>query len=751
MMADSQAFQRRMIGFLWLVLLVSPLRSLAEVSSLSHEGALTGQSPPPVLTSSSLAVNPTVREEVVQFYKTVYLAGQNVAMNWNGNVTNCSAGSTSAEFAAAIIQRVNYFRAMAHLPGDVTLNTSWSAKCQQAALMMAAEGRLSHTPASGWKCYTTEGAEAAQNSNLYHGRSDPGVIDGYMDDYGAINYFVGHRRWILYPPQKVMGNGSIPTTGGKLGANALWVTGGSGARPAAPEWVAWPAPGYMPYQIMPRVSKRWSFSFPGANFSQTTVTMSSAGTNIPVALEALENDHAYADNTVVWVANSAAFSNGADDKTYELVIENVLIGGSARSFNYRVTVIDPDRITEDQPPIIVEHPQSSTVHVGGSVHLHVAASGTPPLNYEWLREGVPIAGAYGDSLNITNAQPADAGTYEVVVRNTVGEARSTSAEIVVLQPPVIVESPADQAGPVGAQVVFQVRAAGTEPLEFFWRHQGQILTGATQSILILSPLTKSLEGLYDVVVRNVAGAMTSAPARLEVWEPPVITLQPESQTVRAGDPAVLQVAAAGSTPFNYEWRRNGITVTAVNSDSLQIQSAQATDAGSYEVVVRNIAGEAKSAPAELVVVEPTTIVISPLVQNIEEGGSAEIRAVVTGTAPFELQWRFNSQPLPGETNSAFEIEMVNSSHAGAYDLLVRNIVGETISEQAILNVVPVEPFFLRIATLPGNRVRIEWEGSMLLQESATVNGWADKPQAQSPYETEASENQKFYRLKRAIP
>ena len=750
-MADSQALQRRMIVFSWLLLLASASRSLAEPGA-PHGQSIDVSSPPSaVLTTSALAVNPMVREEVVQFYKTVYLAGQNVAMNWNGNVTNCSAGSTSAEFAAAIIQRVNYFRAMAHLPGDVTLNTSWSAKCQQAALMMAAEGRLSHTPASGWKCYTPEGAEAAENSNLYHGRSDPGVIDGYMDDFGAINYFVGHRRWILYPPQKAMGNGSIPTVGGKLGANALWVTGGSGARPVAPEWIAWPAPGYMPYQIMPRVSRRWSFSFPGANFSQATVSMTSAGTNVPVVVEALENDHGYADNTVVWVANSTAFSNGGDDKTYQVIIENVLTGGSTRSFNYSVTVIDPDRIPEDQPPVIVEHPRSSTVHVGGSVHLHVAASGTPPFHYEWLREGMLIAGADGDSLNITNAQPADAGTYEVVVRNAAGEARSTTAEIVVLQRPVILESPADQAGSVGAQVVFQVRATGTEPLDFLWRHEGQILTGETQSVLTLSPLTKALEGFYDVVVRNVAGAMTSAPARLQVWEPPVITLQPESQTVRAGDPALLRVAAAGTTPFGYEWRRNGITVTAANSDFLQIQSAQAADAGTYEVVVRNIAGEAKSAPAELVVVEPTTIAISPLVQTIEEGGSAEFLAVVAGTAPFELQWRFQSLPLSGETNSALRIEMVESAHAGAYDLLVRNIAGETISEQAILNVVPAEPSFLRIATLPGNRVRIEWEGSMLLQESIDVNAWADKPETQSPYETEASESRKFYRLKRAVP
>ena len=43
-----------------------------------------------------------------------------------------------------------------------------------------------------------------------------------MHDPGSYNYFVGHRRWILYPQTKEMGTGDIPYANGYPGANALW-------------------------------------------------------------------------------------------------------------------------------------------------------------------------------------------------------------------------------------------------------------------------------------------------------------------------------------------------------------------------------------------------------------------------------------------------------------------------------------------------------------------------------------------------
>jgi hypothetical protein len=298
----------------------------------------------------AVTVNPTNRAESVNLFQTVYRASEGVAIGWNGDRVSCTAGTDAQAYADATILRMNYFRAMAGLPGDVTLNNLSSAKCMDAAMMMSKQGELSHAPDTSWACYTATGAEAAGKSNLYLGREGPQAIDGYIDDPGSNNTIVGHRRWILYPPQKVIGTGSIPATGG-WAANALWVIGGFGSRPAQPAWVAWPPQGYVPYQVMPQSSRRWSFAYAGADFANAKVFMSRNGTNVTLATEQQANNQGYADNTLVWIPQGVPTTKPSSDITYTVAVSNVFVSSTARSFTYNVTIIDPDAVVVT-PPVL---------------------------------------------------------------------------------------------------------------------------------------------------------------------------------------------------------------------------------------------------------------------------------------------------------------------------------------------------------------------------------------------------------------
>ena len=86
----------------------------------------------------------------------------------------------------------------------------------------------------------------------------------------------------------------------------------------------------------------------------------------------------------------------------------------------------------DEPPSIVSHPQDETVSVGESATFEVEASGTPPLSYQWQRDGVDIAGADDSSYTLADAQLADSGAeFRVVVSNTEGDATSNAATLTV--------------------------------------------------------------------------------------------------------------------------------------------------------------------------------------------------------------------------------------------------------------------------------------------------------------------------------
>src|SRR5204862_3493183 len=63
-------------------------------------------------------------------------------------------------------------------------------------------------------------------------------------------------------------------------------------------------------------------------------------------------------------------------------------------------------------PIITAQPQSQHVLVYHDTMLSVSASGTAPLRYQWRWNGASLRGATNSVLQLTNAQPAQAGDYD---------------------------------------------------------------------------------------------------------------------------------------------------------------------------------------------------------------------------------------------------------------------------------------------------------------------------------------------------
>ncbi|MCU0520756.1 MAG: CAP domain-containing protein [Anaerolineae bacterium] len=346
----------------------SDSRTLAAVEPIAGSGSL--HVPTDVITSyvylplvayhdPSLSVNPQDRQASLDFYTQVYLASEDVSIDWTGNHATCGEGTTSKAFRQAVQLRINYFRAMAGVPADLTLSDEYNAKAQKAALMMSVNRRLSHAPDPSWTCYSAEGAEAAGSSNLYLGVYGPTAISGYIYDPGSGNYAVGHRRWILYPQTRTMGTGDIPPADGYPPSNALWVFDANlwGPRPETREaFVAWPPPGYVPSQV---VYPRWSLSYGGADFTWASVSMKQGDVTVPVVVRPLVNG--YGENTLVWEPQINLGVPPASDTTYTVSVTGVIINSSSRDFTYAVTLFD-----------------ASSAYAAATASLPVGRIGVPP-------------------------------------------------------------------------------------------------------------------------------------------------------------------------------------------------------------------------------------------------------------------------------------------------------------------------------------------------------------------------------------
>lgn len=303
-------------------------------------------------------LDPENRWQVRDFYNAVYLSAESVEIGWTGNYANGQRGTVSPEWQTATRYRVNFFREMAGVPADVTFDPELDTAAQQAALMMSAAGQLSHTPGPSWPWYTVEGADAAYKSNLALGSAGPEAITGYVSDFGGFNAGVGHRRWLLYPHTSVMGNGDVPgdIDQGLQAANVLWVIPDSfGERPPTrDEFVAWPPRGHVPATL---VFARWSFAYPGADFSNATVSMESGGQSIPVALEPYDGRF-IGEPTLVWVPNGMDTNAKIhwpvpeSDEAIDVTLSNVLIDGTPTSFSYTVRIFDPNLPGEAEFPAV---------------------------------------------------------------------------------------------------------------------------------------------------------------------------------------------------------------------------------------------------------------------------------------------------------------------------------------------------------------------------------------------------------------
>ncbi|MHB1307241.1 MAG: immunoglobulin domain-containing protein [Limisphaerales bacterium] len=173
------------------------------------------------------------------------------------------------------------------------------------------------------------------------------------------------------------------------------------------------------------------------------------------------------------------------------------------------------QLTLMELPRIVTQPASQAVPAGTRVTFTVQVSGTPPLRYQWQRNGVDMPGETGAALVIGSAALANAGRYNVRVSIDGGLVLSANVFLTLVHPqPQLVASPIDRVAFFGDDVRWEAAATGAEPLSYQWYWNDNALRDATGPTLLLPSVDLSREGRYHVTVGNAFGVTSSPPAQL---------------------------------------------------------------------------------------------------------------------------------------------------------------------------------------------------------------------------------------------
>jgi hypothetical protein len=253
-------------------------------------------------------------------------------------------------------------------------------------------------------------------------------------------------------------------------------------------------------------------------------------------------------------------------------------------------------------------------------------------------------------------------------------------------PPAITNQPVSIGVIVSNTASFTVGVSGDPTLNYQWWFNATNAVGLNTNVLTLNNVTGTNAGNYSVVITNVSGSATSAPALLTVKYPPAITNQPASLAVIVGSNASFTVGVSGDVPLSYQWYFNGTNAIGLNTNVLALANVTGTNAGSYSVVVTNNSGSVTSAPALLTVAYPPVITNQPASLAVIVGSNASFTVGVSGDAPLSYQWYFNGTNAIGLNTNVLTLVNVQETNAGNYSVLVANVSGSVTSSPALLTV-----------------------------------------------------------------
>ncbi len=182
---------------------------------------------------------------------------------------------------------------------------------------------------------------------------------------------------------------------------------------------------------------------------------------------------------------------------------------------------------------------------------------------------------------------------------------------------------------------------------------------------------------------------------------PVITAQPQDQSVLVGGMATFSVSAVGSS-VQYQWYKNGIALAGATS--AQYISAAATiadDSTRYSVTVSNIAGLVVSDDATLLVSTipvPPVVITEPVSQTTKEGKAVLFNFVATGTGPLSYQWYREGVAITGAVSESYTTPILQRSDDSTHFFaIVTNTLGSDTTNTVLLTVLATVPENKKIA------------------------------------------------------
>ncbi|KAG8431338.1 hypothetical protein GDO86_019022 [Hymenochirus boettgeri] len=415
-----------------------------------------------------------------------------------------------------------------------------------------------------------------------------------------------------------------------------------------------------------------------------------------------------------------------DGGTYRCVVSNKV--GHSEAFAQ--VSISGEGVATGRPTVSVVPHGPVRVTVGDPINLDCVGTGDPRPVLSWHRTGdrqrlkpqnlVPLD--HHAVLQILSARPEDSGSYTCIAQNPSGstlvqvEVHVESRVIRPGAPKVTVQKPVHIVV-AGGRAVLTCTAVGNPTPTISWSKLRAPLPWQHQVVnntLIIPKVALQDSGQYICNASNAEG-FSEIFITLDVETPPYATTLPDEVSASVGEVIQIQCLAQGTSPLNFHWSKvNGSlpNQATVRESVLHINLAREEDSGTYRCVVRNKVGESE-AFAQVSVVGPFAVRVSPKTSTKAVSGTAEFTCSVTGDPRARIQWIKDGGHLPpghSVEGGVLRIPSLEFGNEGTYTCRVSSRFGQVQeSVKLVLQALPKVRINIRTSVqtvLAGNSVEL---------------------------------------------
>lgn len=324
---------------------------------------------------------------------------------------------------------------------------------------------------------------------------------------------------------------------------------------------------------------------------------------------------------------------------------------------------------------IIGQPQSIQKCVGESAFLSVTAQSPTSLTYQWYKDGVEVAGATQASLNFSELNLDDNGTYQCLISNACDPVLSDAVVVDVEGVPIIQDQSFSGYECEGRWFRLRVTHNELNDPVIVWKKDGVPL-GETSNQLFVDPTTANDAGTYTCEITTRCGSVSSDPFEISIHSAR-IAQQPQDQVICRDGLATFEVVFEGDVQ-SYQWyeRVSGSTTAYADVELPSETSSTLTIEPSTNMDHIGFLCDIITTHCSLFTTDVVTVVgVTPFSVNVTPKSHALGLDPVTfqaqaecGDEPFSYEW-FNEDEVVLSTESSLTISE-DLTHTSTFEVSV---------------------------------------------------------------------------------